>query len=456
MEYIRATVDFLTKTENYDQAWNLLDTTEKYIPKDTQGLDLLCHANYMAKRYMKAIEFGELALGSTIDAEMKNSIRFNLSKCYNFANLPEKANRALKRNIDLDPDDVDSILDFSVSLYAMNRKDEAEKYLRIIEDSDKFDERNKTAIKFNLGVHELRKGRLHSGLAQLSLGRKLRIWGSYTHKFPIPEYTEGINITGKKILIIGEGGIGDEIINSRFAKKIRELGGIPSWASAHDLDYIMKQTGLFENTINYKNFTTDIPSIIQYDYWTPAMNLPLNVGLQNFDELWYGKYLNTVPDYDVKWKEKIQTNKIKVGIRWSGNPLYEQDLHRTLPLDKLIATFDPEKYQLYSFQKDDIAAKIKDYPGVIDLNVELKDWNDTLSAMTQMDIMVSSCTSIGHAAGALDIKTYVMTPIMSYYTWAEETDKPAWYGNNFTLIKQQNTRDWDGPFETLKNLIGEI
>ena len=183
------------------------------------------------------------------------------------------------------------------------------------------------------------------------------------------------------------------------------------------------------------------------------MNLPLNVGLQSFDELWTGKYLNTLPDYDALWKNKIQSDKIKVGIRWSGNPLYEQDLHRTLPLDKLIATFDPDKYQLYSFQKDDIAAKIKDYPNVIDLNEQLTDWNHTMSAMSQMDIMVSSCTSIAHVAGALDVRTFVLTPIMNYYTWAEESNKPSWYGDNFTLIRQQNTRDWDSPMAELKELL---
>ena len=453
MEYIRPTIELLTKMEKWDLARKLLDEIEPIVPQHTQGLDLLCNCNYMAKRYLKAIEFGEMALGSTLDAEVKNAIRFNLSKCYNFANQPEKANRALKRNIDLNPDDVDSILDFAVSLYAMNRKPEAESYLRKIEDSDRFDERNRTAIKFNLGVHELRNGNLHQGLANLSLGRKLRIWGSYTHKFPVPEFLEGMDIQGKKVLIIGEGGIGDEVINCRFAKQIRKLGGIPSWASAHGLSYLMEQTGLFENCINYKNFTTDIPTITDYDYWTPAMNLPLNVGLQSFDELWTGKYLNTLPDYDALWKNKIQSDKIKVGIRWSGNPLYEQDLHRTLPLDKLIATFDPDKYQLYSFQKDDIAAKIKDYPDVIDLNEQLTDWNHTMSAMSQMDIMVSSCTSIAHVSGALDVRTFVLTPIMNYYTWAEESNKPSWYGDNFTLIRQQNTRDWDSPMAELKELL---
>ena len=453
MEYIRATVEFLTKTEQYDLAWKLLDAVEKYVPLHTEGLDLLCHSNYMAKRYLKAIEFGELALGSTLDGKIKNSIRFNLSKCYNFANYPEKANRSLKRNIDLNPEDVDSILDYAVSLYAMNRKDEAEKYLRMIEDSDRFDERNRLAIKFNLGVHELRGGNLYKGLKNLSLGRKLRIWGSYTHKFPIPEFVEGMDITGKRVLLIGEGGIGDEVINCRFAKNIIALGGRPSWASAHGLSDIMSQTGLFEIAINYKNYTTDIPTITQYDFWTPGMNLPLNVGLQNFSDLWTGKYLNTDPAYDKKWKEKISSDKIKVGIRWSGNPLYEQDLHRTLPLDKLQATFDPEQYQLYSFQKDAIAEQVKQYPHIIDLNEELECWNDTLSALSNMDFIVSSCTSIGHVAGALDLKTYVLSPIMNYYTWAQEIEHPSWYGKNFTLISQKSTRDWDEAFARLKELI---
>jgi tetratricopeptide (TPR) repeat protein len=453
MDSVIKIIDLLVKTEQYDLARNLLDGISNYMPKNTEGLDMLSYANYKAKRYLKAIEYGELALGSTMDANVKNSIRFNLSKCYNFANFPEKSNACIKKNIDLNPDDVDSILDYVVSLYALNRKVEAEEQLRLIEYSDKFDEKNLTAIKFNLGVHELRKGNLSQGFNYLSLGRTLRIWGSYTHKFPIPEFTKGTDITGKKVLVIGEGGIGDEVINARFAKHIRDLGGIPSWASAHGLNYLMEQTGLFENCINYKNFTTDIPTIKDYDYWAPAMNLPLSVGIEKYDELWNGPYLKTLPEYNDKWKQKITSNKIKVGIRWSGNPLYEQDLHRTLPLDKLQALFDPEKYQLYSLQKDEIAAEIKQYPHIIDLNDELKDWNDTMSAMSQMDVIVSSCTSIVHVAGALGIKAFLLTPIMSYYTWAEESEHSSWYGNNFTVLHQTETRKWNIELQKLKHTL---
>ena len=70
-----------------------------------------------------------------------------------------------------------------------------------------------------------------------------------------------------------------------------------------------------------------------------------------------------------------------------------------------------------------------------------------------MDFIVTSCTSIAHVAGALDLKTFVLSPIMSYYTWVEELEHPSWYSDNLTLFLQKQPRDWNGPFEELKKYI---
>jgi ADP-heptose:LPS heptosyltransferase len=104
---------------------------------------------------------------------------------------------------------------------------------------------------------------------------------------------------------------------------------------------------------------------------------------------------------------------------------------------------------LYYFDKE------KTHPGCINLNDKLDSWEDTLDYIDQMDIIVSSCTSLVHAAGALGKRTIVITPIAEYYTWTStRTDESTpWYGDNFTVLKQKKPRDWSEPLARARELI---
>jgi hypothetical protein len=48
-------------------------------------------------------------------------------------------------------------------------------------------------------------------------------------------------------------------------------------------------------------------------------------------------------------------------------------------------------------------------------------------------------------------ETYVIVPVMPYYTWAYpiDGDKSMWY-NSVKLFRQQKFGDWKAPFEQLK------
>ena len=457
MEFLQTTVDYLTRIERYDVAVQVCDAVAPHAPKtDTAAMDMIAHMYYKSKQYIKAMHYGELALASAATPEHKRAIRFNLGKIYNFANYPEKAEQMLKMNIMVDPKDVDSRLDYSVALFNKGEKDASEKILRdlLTDGTLDPDDKNYLVVKFNLGVHEIMRGSFKKGVEYLSYGRKLRIWGSYTHDFPIPEW-DGKPYPGKRVLIVGEGGIGDEFINARFVKHIRDMGMIPSWASGHKLTSILKRLP-FEHVLDYKLYTADISRIKEFDYWTPAMNLPATLQVDT-DELWYGPYLSVDQAYAKKWESKIPNRgKMKVGVRWSGNPLYEQDLHRTIPHVDVYNILNNAGFETYSLQRDAGADDVKLCPNMIDLQHEFETFEDTLAALDKLDMIVTSCTSIAHAAAALGKVVYVLVPLQSYYVWAEEKEHSSWYGNNLTILRQTQPRDWEYPLKQLTEIVKNI
>lgn len=441
-------IDLYNRLDNQKGIKSFIESIMHVLPADAIGLDLICYAYYKAKDYKTAISFGEKALGAASGAA-STSIRYNLGKCYLNGNQPLKARNAFKLVADMS-NQTDVKLDLAAAMYACNQKEEAFELLLGLDKDETLDEKNALAVDFNLGSHYIRHGEFKKGMEYLSIGRKLRIWGSYTHKFPIPEW-DGKTHIGKHILIVGEGGIGDELINSRFVHHINKLGMKASFASCQNLDSILARMP-YENTLNYKKFTTDISNIMEYDYWTPAMNLPKTLGVDSH-ELWNGPYVSVDPVYDSKWNE-ILTGDFKVGLRWSGNPLYEQDLHRSIPLKCVYDTL-PKEWSKYSIQKENTEI-LSEFDDIVDLEDKLETFEDALACINNLDLVITSCTSVAHAAAAMGKKVVVMVPIMDYYVWGEGKDTSSWYGDSVKLIRQGTPGSWDSAIHKLKDYINSI
>lgn len=454
IQALHQTVDILCRSEKHNSIKNLMKDLEDILPKNSVGYDLRAYAYYKAKDYKLAMKYGEFALGSSSGTE-STAVRYNLGKIYLNANEPIKAKNCFQIIARMS-NKIDVKLDLAAALYACNQKDEAmHLLLELDENGWQLETKDELAVQFNLGAHMIRHGDFKKGMEYLSIGRKLRIWGSFTHNFPIPEW-DGATQEGKHILIIGEGGIGDEIINARFVRHINERGMKASFASCQGLDTILSRMP-FEKVQNYQKFTTDIQDIREYDYWTPAMNLPKTLGI-DASELWNGPYIGSNMDYYNKWKELFEITEddkpaeVRVGIRWSGNPLYEQDLHRTIPLDDVLKVI-PKNWTKYSIQKDEpFALDHLDDEGehlVYDLDPILETFEDALGCMDNLDVIITSCTSLAHAAGAMGKPVIVMVPIMDYYVWAEGGVTSSWYGDNVILVRQTTPKSWDSAIEEL-------
>lgn len=450
LQAIFAVIEMLHRSEKLELIKTFIEGIKDIIPKNASGFDIICFAYYKAKDYKKAIHYGELALGGSSSEEAK-AIRYNLGKCYLNANEPIKAKNAFTLVSKTDPTKVDVKLDLAAALFACNQKEDAkELLLELDRDSWKLDPRDEKAVQFNLGAHHIRDGNFRLGMSALSLGRQLRIWGSYTHNFPIPEWTGDTDV-GKHVLIVGEGGIGDELINARFVKHFNDRGMKASFASCQNLANVLSRMP-YEGTQNYKKLTTDIANITDFDYWAPAMNLPKALDLDQ-EELWYGPYITPSVEHNEKWNKRL-TGDFKVGIRWSGNPLYEQDLHRSISLKKLYDVL-PKEWTKYSIQKENTEA-LKDFPDITDLESELSTFEDAIACINNLDVLITSCTSVAHAAAALGKRVFILTPIMDYYLWAEGKSTSAWYGDNVTLVRQTQPKNWDSAFIELQDLLQQI
>ena len=413
-----STAEFFIHLKQFDKAKIVLDLLKPYAQR-VEEIDQLGKLYADIREFNDTLELAHKIYAIVQTPEAKFDARVNIIRAHLNLNQPIEALTYIGINEREQPNDHPNQMDKAMCYFLLDKKDEGERILRNIltephtQDID-------FRVNFNLGTYDLRNGKFKEGLRHVLLdGRKLNIWHEF--KFPKSQLWEGTPQPGKTIVLCAEGGIGDEIISVRFMKHFKDVGMDPIWyTDRKDIASIFERNG-FKTVSN-------INSIPQDWLWTYSMPAPTYLDLEE-DDLWYGPYLTPIN------KASLLPNngKKRIGIKCMGNPKYDQDLHRTIPFEQLIDSI-PEDYEIYSFHIDEDF----EHPRVIPLKDKIKTWDDTLDYINQMDIVVSSCTSLIHAAGAIDKESIVIIPILTYYTWAKPDYHTKLYGDNLTILRQRD------------------
>lgn len=430
-----ATAKFFIDINQNDKAKIVLDLLKPYA-QTLEQYDELGNLYIKSKDYKSALEIAfKLHNNFNLDSQQKQLMRTNIIRGCLQLNQPENALKFIQINLKENPDDPELRMEEAFTYFLLDKKDLGEKVLRNIltkphnEDIDR-------KVKFNLGTYDLRNGLFKKGLREvLTGGRVFNSWKELP--FPKEQFWEGNIVKNKTILVCAEGGIGDEIISIRFMKHLKEKGLNPIWHSDRkDIVEIFERCG-FPCMSKIKQLPDDW-------LWTYSMPVPCYLELEK-EELWNGPYLTPI-----KKASKLDGAK-KIGIKTMGNPYYDQDLHRTVPFDDLVNCI-PEDYTIYSFHMDENLY----HPRVINLKDKIKSWDDTFDYIDQMDIVVSSCTSLIHAAGAIGKLSAVIVPLLNYYTWAIPGNKTKWYGDNLTIFRQKRYDNWELPLTELKDYLHNL
>lgn len=411
--------------------------------------DALGRLYYDVKCYEKSLYCAEQSLVNSKTDEERYSSRCNIIKIKNHMNEPKDALRYIKANLIVKPGDLDMLMEEVFSNFLLNNKKESERILRelLIDKITELDEKTISRIMFNLGTYDLYNGDFQKGLRNFLLqGKEFGIWKKYNIDSNKEVSDFNTLKEGDNLLIVAEGGIGDEFINIRFMNHLRDKGIIATWCTHRD-DLVM----IF-NDNNYNTKLLKDVNFNEYDKICYSMSLPIWLDVKEVELLKYFPYININSD------KILKSDKMKIGLRWSGNPLYEQDLHRSVNFEDIykIAKEKYPKAEFYSLQypKDEI---IDDYDDVIDCVPMIKDYRDTLQIIKDLDFVITSCTSIAHASAMMDKKVFILTPISEYYTWCSPDpkgkNKSIWYGDNVTLCRQAENKSWDSALEDLRNNI---
>jgi hypothetical protein len=320
-------------------------------------------------------------------------------------------------------------LDLALTACINGHPDISEDILRSQPDQDD------ARVIFNLGWHEMRHGNLNKGLQMMDAGRFINVFG--LPRLP-GEIWRNQDLTNKTLLFRCENGLGDQIMNFRFAKDFQDNGARVVVSCAPELMSLFSRHGF----VCIDNGATPY---IHYDYWVPSMSAAhiLGYDTENFPS---HPYLTAQPK-----TLYTKPNTLKVGIRWAGNPEFEHEQHRRFDPQPLIDLHEMNGITLYSLQRDD---NLIDGLPFADLREQMKTIEDTASIIQGLDLVITSCTSVAHLSAALGKETWIIAPIMPYYAWSMPGEKSIWY-DTVRLFRQTAYGNWDTPLSSVRLALEE-
>ena len=265
----------------------------------------------------------------------------------------------------------------------------------------------------------------------------------------IPRY-KGEDLTNKTILIHAEQGYGDFIMSMRYFKNLREkYPGLKISVICKDpLQKLLEGNSEIFNVVSYEE--TEKVDSITADFWEFIMSIPRYFEIEDYKLELFSPYINHDIQIDNLNQRIIDHNKINIGISYHGNSDFVNDIHRSM--SSLIWFKELTKLKQFNFiylNIDNIEEQIKD----LDLNLrcpELNTFQDTYGVLKNLDLVISTDTSIVHLAGAAGVECWTLLGhISSSWIWGEKESITDRY-RSVKLYRQKKPGDWGGIMNKVK------
>ena len=358
----------------------------------------------------------------------------------------EESLASLNRVIEIDPSHAKAHYNRANVLHELGRFDEAlEAYARAYElapsDAD---------IHWNESLTRLLCGDFKEGWKKYEW--RLKRPTHEDRKFTAPLW-RGESIAGKTILIHAEQGFGDTLQFIRYIPLLAKTG-------AHViLEVQLALKSLAATLEGVSVLISRGETLPEFDLHCPIMSLPLAFKTELSTIPADVPYLKVPQKRAEKWRAKLpQKTKPRIAFAWSGSATHEQDLIRSIPLEKFRPLLANQDFQWISVQRDlrfGDPEILSTQANIMHVGGELSDFADTAAIVAESDLVLSVDTSVAHLAGALNRRAWVMLQHSPDFRWLLDRADTPWYPAA-RLFRQPDFGDWDSVIEKVREELGSL
>jgi hypothetical protein len=219
--------------------------------------------------------------------------------------------------------------------------------------------------------------------------------------FSYPEW-RGEALAGQRLIVVGEQGLGDQIMFARFIPELERRGASVVYICEPVLVPLFRASGLDAVTGE---------RLDRADYWVLLGSLPGLLGV-TVEGLSGAPYLTAEP-----------SGRGGVGVKARGAALHGADRYRSL--------------------SDDAAAQLEAMGRSLDpAATGARDFLETAQIIAGLDLVITVDTSVAHLAGALGKPVWILLAAAhTDWRWLRDRDDSPWYASA-RLYRQETPRLW--------------
>lgn len=388
-----------------------------------------------AKRY----EDAKVVLEKAIELKPKNSGPYvNLGNVLNKLNEHERALICHQKALEMEPNSSSSYANIAITyknLRAFKKSKDA--FLKAIEINP-----SSVNAHFDLSTLLLLTGEFERGFKEYEWRfKKSEMLSFMSENKSIVQKTRFKRVLlskGKTLLLFGEQGFGDNIQFVRYVKLLKE--DYPNMRiilqCRAELKSLFKELSYVDEVVQRDE---ELP---HFDYQLSLMSLPY----------FFKTTKDTIPKMpsyiEVKERElflDVDKKMINIGLVWGGSNTNENHTNRVLDLKKFMPILNHKKINVFSLQVGEDAMSIKKLElkdeQIVDLSDKLSDFKTTASVIKQLDLVISSDTSVAHLAGSLGADAWVMLQFIPDWRWMMDRKSSLWYPS-MKLFRQSKKGEW--------------
>jgi Flp pilus assembly protein TadD len=423
--------------EGAEEAWSHVVRLQPNNAFARSNLGWACKENgRLEKAHAQLLEATRL---NPVHAEAHNNLGVVLTELGQFS----EAKASLSEAIRLRTDYVDAINNLGL-VYALEER---------VEDALAQYERSLSLAPDNIAAH------FNRAMALLQAGEYGPAWPEYEWRWKMPHFQEatfprpkwdGSPLAGRRILLFSEQGLGDTLQFIRYTSSIKQQGATVTVACQKALMPLLKRcpgidrllpTGSPWPDCDVHSSLMSLPGIFRTTLETIPSDVP---------------YLHPDPALVERWRAELACIPgFRVGIGWQGNPKYITDRRRSIPLSAFQPLDAVSGVRLISLQKgpgSEQLTSLADRMAVLDLARRLDETSgafmDTAAVMKNLDLVITSDTSLAHLAGGLGVPVWVALHVGADWRFLMKREDSPWYPT-MRLFRQKQWGDWDEVFQRI-------
>ena len=295
-------------------------------------------------------------------------------------------------------------------------------------------------------------------------------WKNYEARWGLPTITrrpfsqsqwQGQSLAGKKLLIWGEQGVGDEVMYASMITDVLALGADITFETDSRL------VPLFERSCpEIKCVARHLEPVYEiqkteFDYQIPLASLGQYV---RKDEASFGNgaaFLQSDKQKTSKLRQKYKKgDDLRVGIAWYSSD--GRGLSKSMTLMDFLPLFEVPGVQFVDLQYGDMSEERKTFKETTGFNLihdddvdQMQSIDDFASQIEALDLVISISNSTVHIAGALGVPTWVILGAAPMQRWLmDRTDSP-WYAS-IEVIRKRTEKDTGYVIDIVKNRLKKL